>query len=139
MTVTARDFLEQAKSIDMHIDNMLEELSGLKSMATKVTQVLSDMPGAASRDVTKGENVVLNIIQLEADINCEIDRLVDCKREMISCINQLKSYQQRNVLTLHYLRYVSWVEVAKIMNLCPRTLYRIRDAALQNLKIPQKN
>ena len=57
---------------------------------------------------------------------------------MISCINQLKSYQQRNVLTLHYLRYVSWVEVAKIMNLCPRTLYRIRDAALQNLKIPQK-
>ena len=80
MTVTARDFLEQAKSIDMHIDNMLEELSGLKSMATKVTQVLSDMPGAASRDVTKGENVVLNIIQMEADINCEIDRLVDCKR-----------------------------------------------------------
>lgn len=136
MKVTAKEYLEQAKNMDMHIENMLEELAGLKSMATKVTQVLTDMPGAATRDVTKRENVMLNIINLEEDINREIDRLVDCKREMLSCINQLDNYQQRNVLTLRYLRYASWEEVSEAMNLCPRTLYRIRDAALKKIKIP---
>jgi len=136
MKVTAKEYLEQARNMDMHIENMLEELAGLKSMATKVTQVLTDMPGAATRDVTKRENVMLNIINLEEDINREIDRLVDCKREMLSCINQLDNYQQRNVLTLRYLRYASWEEVSEAMNLCPRTLYRIRDAALKKIKIP---
>ena len=136
MKVTAKEYLEQAKNMDMHIENMLEELAGLKSMATKVTQVLTDMPGAATRDVTKRENVMLNIVNLEEDINREIDRLVDCKREMLSCINQLDNYQQRNVLTLRYLRYASWEEVSEAMNLCPRTLYRIRDAALKKIKIP---
>ncbi len=134
--MTAKEYLEQARDMDMHINTMLEELDSLKSMATKVTQVLTDMPGAATRDVTKKENVILNIINLEKDINSEIDRLIDRKREMLSCINQLDNYHQRNVLMLRYLRYESWEEVAEAMDLNVRTVYRLRDAALDSLKIP---
>ncbi len=54
----------------------------LRELATKATGTLSDMPRADSPNVCRMEDIILKIVDSENEINAEIDRLVDLKREM---------------------------------------------------------
>lgn len=48
--MTAKEYLSQAYRIDQQIQSKVEQLSSLKDLAGKVTAVMNDMPGSASRN-----------------------------------------------------------------------------------------
>ena len=47
--MTAKEYLAQARNIDHDIQNMLEEVAVLRSMAEKTTVILSGMPARKRR------------------------------------------------------------------------------------------
>ena len=42
--MTAKEYLSQARQIDVRINSKMEQVSSLRDMATKATQTLADMP-----------------------------------------------------------------------------------------------
>ena len=109
-----KDYLSQAYRIDQRINSKIEQVSSLHDLATKATQTLSDMPGSATRNTHRMEDVIIKIIDLENEINTEIDRLVDIKREIMCLINSVPNPEEQTLLELRYLCFKTWEQIAVI-------------------------
>ena len=84
--MTAKEYLGQAYRLDQRIDAKLEQVSNLRALATKATATISDMPRSSSPNLQHMESTILKIIDLEQEINEDIDRLVDLKKEITAAI-----------------------------------------------------
>lgn len=110
--MTSKEYLSQAYRIDQRINSKIEQVSSLHDLATKATSTLSDMPGSATRNVHRMEDVIVKIIDLENEINTEIDRLVDVKREITRLITEIPNPEEQTLLELRYLCFKSWEQIA---------------------------
>ena len=132
-----KDYLSQAYRIDQRINSKIEQVSCLHDLATKATQTLSDMPGSATRNTHRMEDVIIKIIDLENEINTEIDRLVDIKREITCLINGVSNPEEQTLLELRYLCFKTWEQIAVDMGYSVENIYRMHRKALKNLEIPE--
>ena len=132
-----KDYLSQAYRIDQRINSKIEQVSCLHDLATKATQTLSDMPGSATRNTHSMEDVIIKIIDLENEINTEIDRLVDIKREITCLINGVSNPEEQTLLELRYLCFKTWEQIAVDMGYSVENIYRMHRKALKNLEIPE--
>ncbi|MEF9879097.1 MAG: hypothetical protein RR975_06670 [Clostridia bacterium] len=85
--MTAKEYLMQVRFIDRLIDSKLEQAAQLKATATKATATLSDMPRSDSPDLQSMETNIIKMIDLEREINRDVDRLVDLKKEAMCAIS----------------------------------------------------
>lgn len=134
--MSAKEYLSQAMYIDQRINSKLEQVMTLRESATKVTQVMSDMPRNPGGNQQAMENTIVKIIDLENEINRDIDRLVDLKAEVRQVISQLVSPDQQLVLELRYLCYKSWSDIAAELGFCESNIYKLHGEALKNVVIP---
>ena len=132
----AQEYLSQAYHIDQRINSKLDQVASLRALATKATATLTDMPGAATPNVHRMEDVVCKIVALEEEINADIDELVDLKREIIQLIRAVEDPEHRSLLELRYLCFYPWRDIAKAMDCSVRTAYRLHDLALENFPVP---
>ena len=110
--MTAKEYLGQAYRLDQRIDAKLEQVSNLRALATKATATISDMPRSSSPNLQHMESTILKIIDLEQEINEDIDRLVDLKKEITTAIKAVIVPEYQMVLELRYLCYKRWEEIA---------------------------
>lgn len=135
--MTAKEYLNQARHIDLRIDSKLETIERLNSLANKATSTLSDMPGSTSRDPHKREALICKIIDLEHSVETDIDTLVDLKSEIMSVIGDVDDEDCQIVLERRYICMDEWKDIADEMNYDERTVYRIHGKALGMIKIPE--
>ena len=114
--MTAKEYLTQAYRIDQRINSKLEQVSSLRDLSTKATSTLSDVPPSGTRNVHRMEDVICKIVMLENEINAEIDRLVDLKREIREVISAVKNLECQTLLELRYLCFKTWEQIAVQMN-----------------------
>ena len=126
----AKEYLKRAIRIEREIDSLLEHLAELRSMATKATATVTDMPGSPTRDSSKMEDAILKI-------DARVNELVDVKREIELAINHVTDDECRQVLRLRYLAFKSWDDVAACMRYNVRQVYRIHAEALKKFQIPE--
>ena len=103
--MTAREYLTQARMIDSRINSKLMELQRARELATKATELVSDMPRNPSPDLQQMESRVVKIVDLEREINAEIDELVDLKRDIRELIAQIRKPEYQTLLELRYLGF----------------------------------
>lgn len=135
--MTSKEYLEQAFQLDQRINSKLEQVMSLRALAMKATATINDMPGAATPNVHKMSDVVCKIIDLEAEINAEIDTLVDLKREITAAIRLVEDPELQLILELRYLCFRSWKDIATDTRCSIRTVYRLHDQALENFEVPK--
>ena len=128
--MTIKEYLNQARYIDREIDAKLDHLSKLNSIIYKATSTISDMPGNPTRDVTRREKAIAKVIDLQKEIDEEIDRLVDMKREINKFISSIPKKEYQLLLELRYVNLCTWEKVAETMNVDIRHVYRMHGAAL---------
>ena len=92
--MTPKEYLNQAYWLDRRIDSKLEQLSALKDMATKTTSAMTDDVVSHTRNVHSMQDVIAKIIDMQAEINADIDRLVDLKSEIKDSMDskEIKEY-----------------------------------------------
>lgn len=134
--MTAKEYLSQAFKIDRKIDSMLEQSVRLRSMATKTTTVLSDMPGSATKNPHKLSDVVVKLVEQEEEIDREIDRLVSLRAEIYGVIQAVEDMDERLVLEMRYMGYRTVTEIARRMEVGERQIYRIHERGLQRVVVP---
>lgn len=135
--MNARAYFERARYIDRRIDSKIEQVESLRELAARATAILSDSPHSPSPDRQPIETILVKIFELEAEINADIDMLVDLKREMVSVINAVPNPEHQTLLELRYLCLKSWKEIAEDMNYCPRNIYNLHDEALESVMLPE--
>lgn len=134
--MTAKEYFSQAYQIDVRINSKMEQVASLRDMATKATQTLSDMPGSATRNVHRMEDIIVKIVDLENEINADIDKLVDLKRSIINIIRQVDDAEQQTVLELRYMNFMSWARISEQMGYCRQQAQRIHNQAISNIVLP---
>ena len=134
--MAAKDYLSQAYRIDQRINSKLEQVQSLRELATKATATLNDNPASGSRNVHSMSDIIAKMIDLENEINADIDRLVDLKREIVTVIKRVANPEYQTLLELRYLCFKSWEHIAVQMNYDVRTIYRIHDRAISAISLP---
>lgn len=135
--MTAKEYLGQAYRLDQRINSKLEQVLSLRELTTKATATMSDMPGGGSRNVYKMQDIIGKIVDLENEINADIDKLVDLKREMVAVIKAVENPEYQTLLELRYLCFKTWEQIAVDMKYSTRNIYMLHDAAISTIKVPQ--
>ena len=135
--MTAKEYLGQAYRLDQRLNSKLEQVLSLRELTTKATATMSDMPGGGSRNVYKMQDIIGKIVDLENEINADIDKLVDLKREMVAVIKAVENPEYQTLLELRYLCFKTWEQIAVDMKYSTRNVYMLHDAAISAIKIPR--
>ena len=75
--MTAKEYLLQARTLDMRIKSKLQQIESLNDLATSCTVVYSDMPRNPNRGGSKIERAVLKIIEVEESLKHDVENLAN--------------------------------------------------------------
>lgn len=134
--MTAKEYLSQAYRLDQRINSKLEQVASLNELATKCTSTLTGMPRNPNRSTSTMADAVGKIIDLQAEINRDIDRLVDLKREMVTVIKAVGNTEHQTLLELRYLCFRTWEQIAVDMGYSIQHIYRLREKACDEIRVP---
>lgn len=134
--MTAKEYLSQARFLDERINSKIQQVTSLNELATKCTSTLSDMPHNPNKDNSTMADAVCKIIDLQEEINRDIDRLVDLKREIMKVIKAVPDVEYQTILEKRYLCFISWEQIAVDMNYSIQHIHRMHSKALKEITVP---
>lgn len=129
--MTAKSYLQQIKRCDIKIDNGVEELERLKALATRVTSAMSGDVVSRTRNTDTLGDTIAKIIKLQDDLNREVDRYVDLKREVIVMLYRLENPVYYQILHSRYILYKTWEQIACDMDFTYQWVCELHGRALQ--------
>ena len=129
--MTAKEYFEQALTLNKRINSKLDHLSTLREMTTKASITLSDMPRSSSRNMCQMQDIISKIVDLENEINGDIDRFVDMKREYMRIIGEIRNPVFQLVMEQRYLCCRTWEKISEELGYDLRWLHRLHGRALQ--------
>ena len=132
-----KNYLSKAYQVELRIDDRVAMIQSLRDLAVKAGPTVSDMPGSPNRNIRRMEDIIVKITDQENELRDEIDRLLDLRKSIHDLIAQVDVPEQQVVLEQRYLRYLSWDEISGNIGVCRRQVYRIHDAGLEKIKIPE--
>ena len=135
--MTAKEYLSQAHRLDQRIDAKIAQVASLNDLATKCTATLTGMPRNPNSGGSSMTDAVCKIIDLQEEINRDIDRLVDLKREIVGVIKAVEDTEYQILLEKRYLCFQTWEQIAVDMGYNVRHLYRIHEEALEKVRVPE--
>lgn len=137
--MTVKEYLTKAYRLDQRINSKIEQVASLNDLATKATNTISDMPKNSSHSTSTMADIIVKIVDLQAEINNDIDCLIELKRDIVKAIKVLDNIEHQTLLELRYLCFKTWEQIAVDMGYNLRHVYRIHDAAVSSLKISKRS
>lgn len=133
--MNAKEYLNQGFLINERIDSKIEQIAMLRTLATKTSVTLSDMPGDPNKGKSKIEELLVKIADLESEISADIDKLVELKGNIMDVINEVEDPEESLVLNLRYLNFFSWEDIAVKMDCSVRNVHIVHSRALEHVVI----
>lgn len=131
----AKDFLLQARFLDVRITSKLQQIDSLNDLATSCTSVLSDMPRNPNKGGSRMADAVIKIVTLQEEINEDIDKLIELKQKIMAVIKSISNTEYQTLLEKRYLCFISWEQIAVDMNYSIQHTYRMHDHALKEIQL----
>lgn len=135
--MTAKEYLSQAYRLDQRIDSKIEQVASLNDLATKCTATISGMPHNPSRSTSLMADTIDKIVDLQAEINRDIDRLVDLKREIMTVVKAVDNPEYQTLLEKRYLCFLHWEQIAVDMNYGIDNIFKLHKKALACVVVPE--
>jgi RNA polymerase sigma factor (sigma-70 family) len=126
-----REILSQYRELDIIINQQLDEVSRLLSLATKCTQTLNDSPGGDN----DRSNIYIKLIAAKEKVNETIDEYVDLKRRIDKAIDKLPDLTLQIVLNLKYKEGKTYEEIAEELECSVRNVYKLMAKALEAINL----
>ena len=134
-----KKYLSQIRRYDSRINAKLEERDRLKAMMTKITPTLRDVPSSGSGGQDKLSDAVAKLIDLEAEINREIDSLVDARKSVVGTIDKVDDVLMHEILSKRYIEFKTWEQIAFEIGKSYQWTWSIHGKALQAVEEILKN
>ena len=129
--MNAKEYLSQAFRLDQKINSKLEQVSKLRNLSMKASGLRLAERISGTKEHSLMESALVKMIDLEAEINADIDRLVDLKREILAIINSVHPAEYQLVLEMRYLNFMTWEEIADRMSYSWRNVHYVHGKALR--------
>lgn len=127
-------YLRRYQAIERRVDRSLEERERWRARAEKITPVHTGMPGGG--EVEDGmQQAVEKICEIEAQLDADIDLLIQTKKEIVRAIGTVEEPRYREVLERRYLDGDTWEQIAVDMHYSWRWLHILHKQALNKLFI----
>ena len=108
----AQDFLRQVRKLDLQITNKLIEKQQWRDIALGITANMDGERVQSSGGKSKMADAVNKCVDIEAEIDNLVDRLIDTKKEVIQAIEQLDSPTEYDVLHRRYIQFQGLQDIA---------------------------
>ena len=128
--MTAKEFLSRAYRLDKKIDWKIQQVDSLNNLATKASGPLTGMPRNPNHGSSTMADAVCKIIDLQEEINHDIDRLVDLKRDIVEVIKAVDNSEYQILLEKRYLCFHTWEQIAVDMHYSGKWIQKLHDPAL---------
>lgn len=129
-----KEYLQQIWMLNVKIDNKTEELTRLKAMAAKVTSAMSGEVVSGTKNHDKLTDCIAKIMELQEELNRDIDKYVDLKREAEAVISKLETPTHYQVLHSRYVLHKTWAEIANDMGITHQWANELHRLALNHLE-----
>ena len=132
--MATKEYLSQAYRLDQRINSKIEQLKRWQDLAIKATSTWSKTSSCSYENSHKMEDNMVKIIDLKNEINNDIDRLIDLKKDIMALINGVKNPEYQTLLELRYLCFKKWEQIALYMNCGVDNVYKMHQKALRSIK-----
>ena len=105
-------FLKKIESMDARINTRLEEVESLKALATKTTSVLGGERVQSSGSQQKMADHVGKIVDITNEVNADIDRFVEYKREVLKIMDENCDPDCIQLLYSRYFQDRTWEQIS---------------------------
>ena len=112
----AQAYLAQVEMIDSIIRNKLIEQQQWRDIALGITANMEGERVQSSGSQSKMQDAINKCVDMEAEIDGLIDRLIDTKREVIATIEQLESPYEYRILHAKYIQFIDLVDISEQWN-----------------------
>lgn len=128
-------FLEQYQS-NLSRQRMLEEeIEQMRSEATRMTAVLSGMPGAKGGAQDRIPRAVERIVEAQTRLETQLAGCFSARGQVTQAISTVTVEQQREVLRRRYILGQSFEEIGGQMGLVPRRAYQLHRAGVDSISL----
>ena len=132
--MNAKEFLRQIKKLDKLIENKMAEVQKWKEIASNTSKHVTGERVQSSGNPQRIADAICRYIDLEREINQDIDRLIEAKKDVISVIEQLNATEY-NVLHKVYVQGFTYDEVAIACKRGRSWATTVHGRALQHVQI----
>ena len=120
--MTAQEYLSRAYRMEQQVESKRQQIEALRSMAESLTSCIGTEPVAHTRNVTSMQDTVNKIIEEEQELNAQIDRLVEIKKEIADTIARVTNVTYRLILEKRHLCFQMWEQIAYDLNYSIRSV-----------------
>lgn len=135
--MTAKEYLNRLRLLDIKINQKLEEISALRASLKSISAVNNTdervLSSCGSSDASFVRTLV-KIDEIEHKVNDEIDNFVNEKHKIINEIHKLTNPLHIEILHKKYVEFKSLVEVAEEMHYTYQYIVLLHGYALQEFK-----
>jgi len=129
--MNAKEYLGRIKALDQEINRKLDRATALKALALKVTPTLKDTGAMSGGNQDKISSAMDKYIDLTAEINRDIDELVDMQKEAYALLGRIRNQKYYKVLELHYLKFQTFEQIGVAMGYSKRWAEKLHGRALE--------
>lgn len=129
--MNAKEYLGRIRDFDRSINRKLDRALALKALALKVTPTLKDAGAMGGGNHDKISSAMDKFMDLNAEIDRDIDRLVAMQDEAYALLGQIRNQKYYRVLELHYLKYQSFEQISVAMDCSRRWAEKLHGRALE--------
>src|SRR5690606_13440262 len=134
MTVAeVKQYLRRLKQLNNIVQSKLDEIETLTSLAQRMTNVSKNVLVQKSTPQDKLSELISKIIDLKNELKKDVDNLLDLKLDIIQKINDIENNDYKLLLTLRYLNFKTWEEIAVEMGYTYQWVHVLHGRALIHL------
>lgn len=134
-TMTAREYLQQARGMMSRLEAMNERRQRYEDLATSATAHYRSGPGGTHR-VSSVEEYAIKMADLSAEMNIRASIYAEALREIETAIDAVPNQTYRDVLRLRYLNAWSWNRIARATHYADSYLYQVHRNAVKAVTVP---
>ena len=132
--MTAKQFLSQARRIDKRIDNYVEEIAQLLTLATKTTPSNAQERVQSSGTGDKVGDGASKIADLQKEMDRWVDELLIKKEEIRKVIEQVDDTDCYDLLYKRYILYKKWEQIAVDKDITTMGVWKMHGRALKKVE-----
>lgn len=137
--MNAKQYLRQVRRLDNIVNAKLQQVEMLRAMTTRMTANLTTDKVQESNIPDKISTLICKIVDLEKEIINDVDKLIDLKAEIMRKIDSIQNDNYRLLLTLRYLNFKSWEQIAVEMGFTFQWVHELHKRALIEFEKVQNN
>lgn len=132
--MTAKEYLQEIRDSDELINEMLAQRDQLSGMRYRITQNIKPVVSTGGGSHGGFTNASDALVDLEREIDREVNRLVDLKRQARPLLAKLRKANHYKVLTRYYIQHQSFEQIAVDMKCSYRNVCYVHGRALQEFQ-----